>query len=120
MIPIENNLAFEPTRQLETVEENITGIMATIPRIAVALTRIVVAVARVVIRWMIGRAAPELDPVHLDLAGILIAIPRITPSRIVAAGPGVPFREPVWSTGAVGYSGGCARGGTGRDETPDV
>ena len=91
MIPVENDFPFEPTRQVETLEEDVTGIMATLT--GVALARIVIAVARIVIRGMVGRCAPELDPVHLELAGILIAIPWITPTRIVAAGHGVPLSE---------------------------
>jgi hypothetical protein len=77
--------------------------MATIPRIAVALARFLIALARVVIRRVIGRPASQLDPVHLDLMGILIAIPRITPSRIAAAGHRVPLSE---SDEAIGLGGG--------------
>jgi hypothetical protein len=114
MITVDDELAFESARQVETLEEDIAGIMATLPRIAVALTGIVIALARVVIRRMFGRVAPELDPVHLDLAGILVAMPRIIPSRIVAAGHRVPpFRELVKATDAVGYSGGMR----GRDSS---
>jgi hypothetical protein len=119
MIPVQNNFAFEAARQVETLEEDITRITATLPRISVGLARIVITLARVVIRRVIGRSAPELDPLHLDLAGILVAIPRIIPSRIVAAGRRVPFREPVRSTRTVGYSG-SVRGRIRRDETPDV
>ena len=89
MIPVGHNFAFGTARQVETLEEDIRGIMPTIPSIAVALTPIVKTLARVVLSGMIGRAAPELDPRHLYLAGILTAIPQIIPSRIVAAGHGV-------------------------------
>ena len=49
MIPVENQLAFQPARQVETLQEDITRIVATLARIAVALTGIVIALPRVVV-----------------------------------------------------------------------
>lgn len=73
--PVENNFSFEPAGQVEPH-----------PGIAVALTPIVIALARLVVRWPLGRWLPsERDPVHVDVARIAVAFPRVIPSRIVVA-----------------------------------
>jgi hypothetical protein len=84
VIPIENQLAFEAARQVDLSEEDVSRVVVSLTGVAITVTWIVVTLSRVVER-IIRRTAPELDPMNVDVARILVAIPRIVPSRIVAA-----------------------------------
>lgn len=84
VITVQNDLSFEFTRELKTVQEEVTGVVLTIALIAVSVADVLVAVARVLSRLRIGRwATTQLNPVDLDLTDVVIAIPWIAPSWIV-------------------------------------
>jgi hypothetical protein len=79
VIVIQDDLPFEPTRQLEAVQEHITSVVAARTRIVIArsIATIVITIARVVFRLTVGcRTASQLDPMDLDVARFVIAIPR--------------------------------------------
>src|SRR5262245_442034 len=93
VIAVENELAFEATRQVELSEEDVARVVVPLTRVAITVTRIVVTLSRVIIKRIIRRTAPELYPMHVDVTWILVAVPWIVPSRIVAAIHGIPFQR---------------------------
>jgi hypothetical protein len=88
VIAVQDDLPFEAARQLKAVQEYITRVVITFARIVIAcsIASIVITVAGVVFRLTVGcRTASKLDPMDLDVARFVIAIPRVVPSRIGAA-----------------------------------
>lgn len=78
LITVQNDLSFESTRELKTVQEDVTGVVPTVALIAVSVADVLVAVARVLIRVQIGRwATTQLNPVDHDLTDVVIAIPSL-------------------------------------------
>jgi hypothetical protein len=79
VIAVDDDLAFASPWQIKIAHEDIARIELPFTGIAIAFQRILVAVTRVVLAWI----GPKLNPVGFDVARIVIAVPRITPSRIV-------------------------------------
>jgi hypothetical protein len=84
VIAVQDDLPFEAARQFKTVKEYITGILAALARIvSTRLIASVVWVADVVFQLTIGRRPPsQLDPMHLNISRLVIAISRVVPTRI--------------------------------------
>jgi hypothetical protein len=68
VITVENQLAFEAARQVQIPEKGIAWVVVPLTGVAIAVTRIIVTLSRVVIKRIIRRAAPELDPMDVDVA----------------------------------------------------
>jgi hypothetical protein len=88
VIAVQDDLPLEAARELKTVQEHITRVVTTFARIVIprSIVPVVIAVASVVFRLPVGRrTASQLDPMDLDVARFVIAIPRVIPSRIGAA-----------------------------------
>jgi hypothetical protein len=81
VIAVDHDLAFESPWQIKIAHEDIARIVVPFTGIAIASPDLLVAVTQLVLPW-IGIAS-ELNPVDVDVAPIVIAVPRITPSRIV-------------------------------------
>jgi hypothetical protein len=81
VIAVDDDLAFESPRQIKIAHEDIAWIVVPFAAIAISFPDVLVAGTRVVLPW-IG-VTSELNPMNFDVARIVIAVPRITPSRIV-------------------------------------
>jgi hypothetical protein len=89
VITVEDDLSFEAARELKTLHEHVSRMMMTLARIEVvrSIVPVVITVANVVLRLMVGRGtASQHDPMNLDVSRLVIAFPRVVPSRIGAAG----------------------------------
>jgi hypothetical protein len=82
VITVDHDLAFESPWQIKIAHEDIARIVVPFTGIAIAFPDLLIAVKQLVLPW-IGITS-ELSPVDVDVARIVIAVPRITPSRIVA------------------------------------
>ena len=81
MIAVDDDLTFASPWQIKIAHEDIARIGLPFTGIAISFPDVLVAGTRVVLPW-IG-ATSELNPMDFDVARIVIAVPRITPSRIV-------------------------------------
>jgi hypothetical protein len=73
VITVQDQLPLEAARELKTVQEHIMRIV-----IAHSIAPVVITVARVVFRLTVGRrTASKLDPMHLDVSRVVIAITRV-------------------------------------------
>ncbi len=98
VITVPDDLSLEAARELEAIQENIARVVAPVAPIAVSPADIVIAVAGILVLAIGAGATSQLDPVHLDLTDLVIAIPRIAPSRIVVKHRRLPWPMNVAGT----------------------
>jgi hypothetical protein len=100
---VKNDLALETARELKTFQEHVPGIEVPVTSIAIAVTKVVVSVARAALVAIRSRPTPQFDPGHLDIADVIVAIPRIEvvehdatpPSRALHADPSMVSNEAI-------------------------
>ena len=76
VIAIHHDLAFESARQFEAFEEDISRIAVSFASLPIAVTH-VATVARIILFAIKSRFMTRLDPRHLDVANVIIAVAGI-------------------------------------------
>ena len=82
MLAVEHHFSVEAARELQALDERVARV--AIARVDGAVAHIRLTVTRVVLR----RSAPERDPMHVDLASVVVSCARIdVEHRFTSGGP---------------------------------
>lgn len=77
VVPVEDDFPFPAARQVEVCDEDVTWVHVLIPAVALTVAGVVVALAIIFVGPLRRRPTTKFDPVHFDVAGVVVAIARI-------------------------------------------
>jgi|SRR5213593_750502 len=74
VLAVEDDLALQSARQLDTVEEHVAWIDLAVARIPIAIADVLITVTRVVLFAIGAGTSSQFDPRHLDVANVVVAV----------------------------------------------
>jgi hypothetical protein len=107
MVAIEHDLALRSARELEASDERVPRIAVSVGAIALSVARVVVSVTRIVPIAIVFGVLADVDPRHLDITNIGVAIAWIEIHRPIIGTSGIACnsRSDWFGAFRLGYGG---------------